>query len=119
MNDILLNFMSFSMISILYGPIHKIRDARGGRGCLIRSHIVSQEGGGASQAVSRDGEVYREKFIPVYNKTRPCLQICVSMFSIKILLLTSPWNTALPFIQQTSENLSGKLFRLRFNKALK
>ena len=26
-------------------------------------------GGGVSQAISRDVEAYREKFIPVYNKT--------------------------------------------------
>ena len=34
---------------------------------------------GAAQAVSRDEEAYREKFIPIYiyNKTRPCLQIYV------------------------------------------
>jgi hypothetical protein len=46
-------------------------------GCLIRSHIVSQEEGGVSQVVSRNGEAYRETFIHVYNKTRPCLQIDV------------------------------------------
>jgi hypothetical protein len=76
---------------------------------------------GAAQAVSGDEEAYREKFIPVYilqNKT-VLANICPVddklMLSIKILLLTLPWNTALSFNQQTSENLSGKLFRLRFN----
>jgi hypothetical protein len=101
------------MADLTHGVIPKIPDARGGRGMFDQeSHSVSP----------RDGEAYRGKFIHVYNKTRPCLQICPlddkSMFSIKIyyiLFLTSPWNTALPFNQRTSENLSEKLFRAMFN----
>jgi hypothetical protein len=107
--------------NLFYGAIHKIHDARGGRGGGgFESHSVTR---GAAQAVWRDGEAHREKFIPVYisqNKT-VLANICPSddklIFSIKILLPTLPsWNTALPFNQQTSENLSGKLFRLRFNR---
>ena len=36
-----------------YGAIHKICDAREGTGCLSRSRIMSQEGGGVSQGGSR------------------------------------------------------------------
>jgi hypothetical protein len=39
---------------------------------------VSQ-GGGVSQAVSRDGEAYRGKFITVYNKPRRNESLCSRM----------------------------------------
>jgi hypothetical protein len=64
------------------------------------SHSVTR-GGRVSQPVSRDGEAYRGKFIPVYNKTNQCF--------IKLYCYSTNY----------SENLSGKLFRPRFNKALK
>ena len=34
------------------GAIHKIPDALGERGCLIRSHIVPQEGGGITSGIT-------------------------------------------------------------------
>ena len=109
-----------------YGAIHKICDARGGTGCLSRSRIMSQEGGGVSQGGSRtEWHIGEHVSMSINNKTvlaNMCPFDDESMFSIKILLQTSPWNTALNlftalFIQRTSENLSGKLFRPRFNKA--
>ena len=82
---------------------------------------MSQEGGGVSQGGSRT-EWHIGEHVSMSVLANMCPFDDESMFSIKILLQISPWNTALNlftalFIQRTSENLSGKLFRPRFNKA--